>query len=190
MTQQTADFYQEHKHLFVKGIIDKSYCDHLVSNVRESIKKNEFRSYDASIPSYYVLSYATYFEKLLLEFQSNFESLMNKRLHPTYTCCRMYHRGDFLPAHTDQDSCEYSATITLGMSNNPWEFCVSKDGTLDNYTPFKMDVGDCVLYNGKILHWRTGALQGDWHCQVFLHYVDADGPYSKWIYNGREKLNL
>jgi hypothetical protein len=54
-----------------------------------------------------------------------------------------------------------------------------------------MDVGDAVLYRGmEKYHWREKYAEGKWQAQVFLHYVDADGPYKEWIYDKRGKLNL
>ena len=49
--------------------------------------------------------------------------------------------------------------------------------------------GDAMLYRGcECPHWRD-AFDGEQCAQVFLHYVDADGPYSEWRYDKRERLN-
>ena len=196
MTIETADFYHKNNYLFIKNIVDRSYCDYLVSCVNDNILKKEYcinhtyRKGDPNSYSYYTLAGTPYFNKLLLEFQENFESLVNKKLYPTYSCSKMYAKNDVLVCHSDRHSCEYSVTITLGFSHEPWEFCISKDGTQENYTSFEMEVGDAVLYNGFIPHWRKDFLKGDWHSQVFLHYVDANGPYAHLKYNGNESLNL
>jgi len=192
-----TSFFEKNNYIFMKNIIDKSYCEHLVSCVNKSILKNEYRFFDPISPTKYILTTVPYFEKLLLEFQNNMENLVNKKLYPTYSCCRMYLKNERLIIHTDQDSCEYSATITLGYSpelKEPWEFCISKNDKFKNveqdYTSFQMDVGDAIIYSGFIPHWRKGPLNREWHCQVFLHYVDANGPYAGCIYNCRDSLNL
>ena len=38
--------------------------------------------------------------------------------------------------------------------------------------------GDGVIYQGcEVEHWRE-PYEGDYHAQVFLHYVDANGKYA------------
>jgi hypothetical protein len=39
-------------------------------------------------------------------------------------------------------------------------------------------------------HWREKYTEGKWQAQVFLHYVDADGPHVNQKYDGRESLGL
>jgi PKHD-type hydroxylase len=38
-------------------------------------------------------------------------------------------------------------------------------------------------------HWRK-KFKGEWQAQVFLHYVDADGPHKEWKFDKRQGLNL
>jgi PKHD-type hydroxylase len=43
--------------------------------------------------------------------------------------------------------------------------------------------GDGVLYRGcEIEHWRP-EFTGDEYVQVFLHYVDSEGPYRNYVYD-------
>jgi hypothetical protein len=37
-------------------------------------------------------------------------------------------------------------------------------------------------------HWREKYTEGQWQAQVFLHYVDADGPHADQKYDKRESL--
>lgn len=90
-------------------------------------------------------------------------------LIPTYDFSRIYRKGDILRAHTDRPSCEYSATINLRNKETPWEFFWEGGSAL-------MEQGDAVLYTGcTVEHWREKNEAGAIH-QVFLHYVDANGP--------------
>jgi hypothetical protein len=44
------------------------------------------------------------------------------------------------------------------------------------------------VYRGcEVEHWREEfrAPQGSYHVQVFLHYVDANGPYSEFKFDKR-----
>lgn len=54
-----------------------------------------------------------------------------------------------------------------------------------------MKVGDAVLYRGcEVHHWRKKYKEGQWQAQVFLHYVDANGPHAEWKFDKRPGLNL
>jgi predicted 2-oxoglutarate/Fe(II)-dependent dioxygenase YbiX len=56
-------------------------------------------------------------------------------------------------------------------------------------TEVKMDIGDAVMYRGcDIYHWREPYKEGKWQAQVFLHYVDQNGPHAEWKYDKREAL--
>jgi PKHD-type hydroxylase len=53
-----------------------------------------------------------------------------------------------------------------------------------------MGVGDAALYRGMDkVHWREPYKEGKWQAQVFLHYVDADGPHAEWKFDKRPKLS-
>ena len=53
----------------------------------------------------------------------------------------------------------------------------------------RLEAGDAVLYRGaEALHWREPLDGADWYLQVFLHYVDADGPYADRHLDGRANL--
>jgi predicted 2-oxoglutarate/Fe(II)-dependent dioxygenase YbiX len=53
-----------------------------------------------------------------------------------------------------------------------------------------MGVGDAALYRGMDkVHWREPYKEGKWQAQVFLHYVDADGPHAEWKFDKRKKLS-
>ena len=57
-------------------------------------------------------------------------------------------------------------------------------------TEVKMNVGDAVLYRGMdVYHWREKYTEGKWQAQVFLHYVDQEGPHAEWKYDKRPKLS-
>jgi hypothetical protein len=46
--------------------------------------------------------------------------------------------------------------------------------------PIVINVGDGVIYKGsEIEHWRPIFNQPEtsWHHQLFIHYVDANGPF-------------
>jgi hypothetical protein len=47
-----------------------------------------------------------------------------------------------------------------------------------------------MFYRGvECPHWRE-PLNGDHVAQVFLHYVDQNGPYAEWKYDKRPALSF
>ena len=50
-----------------------------------------------------------------------------------------------------------------------------------NNTDIMLEEGDAVLYRGcEVVHWREPYTEGTKLAQAFLHYVDANGPYTEW----------
>lgn len=105
-------------------------------------------------------------------------------LYPTYNYFRVYKNGDVLLPHSDRPSCEISVTMCLGYdSKNRWAICI-KDYK-DNIHKIKQNPGDALIYRGcDLLHWR-GVFIGNNHVQIFLHYVDKNGPYAEWKFDKR-----
>ena len=56
------------------------------------------------------------------------------------------------------------------------------------------DIGDGIIYKGcEIMHGRESldADKGSYQIQMFLHYVDANGPYAeKHKYDGRINIGI
>ena len=55
-------------------------------------------------------------------------------------------------------------------------------------TSFELEEGDAVLYAGcEQKHWRPGVYKGEGMAQVFLHYVNQNGPYTQHAYDNISK---
>ena len=102
------------------------------------------------------------------------ESAAGMKLLPTYTYFRVYKAGDILENHRDRPSCEISISLSLRKKGNIWPIYI-------NNTAVMLEEGDAVLYKGcEVDHWREPYTEGTKLAQVFLHYVDANGPYTEW----------
>jgi hypothetical protein len=103
---------------------------------------------------------------------------------PTYSYIRVYQIGDDLKRHSDRDSCEVSVTLNLG-GDCEWPIYIEKpDGTTASVI---MQPGDAMIYLGcKADHWRD-TIPGSKCVQVFLHYVDSDGPRSGYYFDKASK---
>ena len=128
-------------------------------------------------------------ESLLKNMLPKMEEITGKQLYPTYSYARIYWPGAEMLLHRDRPACQYSATLTIEEDEeNPWPLWMENfnGGT----SPLFLKTGDACVYNGMVLdHWREPYL-GKKQIQVFLHYVDANGPYAEWKFDKRPFLGL
>ena len=126
-------------------------------------------------------------EAMMPAVQRRLERETGLKLLPTYSFARIYTTDSKLSKHVDRGACEVSATMTVGFKNNTglWPICVEYKGTR---IPVELDVGDALIYRGMQLpHWREKLPSGLW-CQIFFHFVDADGPMAEYRYDGRGRM--
>lgn len=125
-------------------------------------------------------------ETLLLELIPLMEQATGLKLLPCYSYLRIYGPGAVLPKHLDRPSCEVSASLALGFrAPSLWPLCVHADG---QDKALGLAPGDMLIYRGAdVPHWRD-TFNGEWCVQTFLHYVDADGAYTDFKFDGRERI--
>ena len=113
------------------------------------------------------------------------ELVTGLRLHPTYCYFRVYRPGAVLEPHKDRPACEVSATMLIGANYKPvWPVHLSLARC--GHAKITQKPGQMLLYRGcDVLHWRDAdefskdnLPEDAYHVQLFVHYVDADGPYS------------
>lgn len=171
------------EYLIVRNFINKEMCDSLVARLEESQANGIVLEPDMLCPN----SPAFYgiFNDELLTWLPRIEELTGKRLWPTYTYSRIYAEDEILFIHTDRAACEYSITLTLKYDEKIWPFWIE---TSEGNVEVLLDVGDILIYNGvKNRHWRN-ALEGKFHYQAFLHYVDKEGPLAGCRFDRKTKL--
>ena len=112
-------------------------------------------------------------ESLLICKKKKLDQITGKKLLPTYSYWRMYTHLDELKKHSDRESCEISVSVNFGSSGESWPLYMDD-------IPLETKPGDAVVYLGRdVSHYRKKFI-GDWYCQAFLHYVDADGPFAEF----------
>ena len=122
-------------------------------------------------------------EGLMLTLLPLVQSITGKKLYPTYSFTRFYYKDSVLNRHRDRPSCEYSMTLCIESDPEPWPIFV--DGV-----PTSLNPGDLVVYRGcDAWHWRE-PYKGNRTIQMFLHYVDANGPYSQFRFDRRDLLGM
>lgn len=189
MCDQLSQFVVD-KYVHLKDFLDKDNCRQLTEELRRLIAEQKTVQ-DTQCPKSEAIHGAMVFDKLLIDLLPHFEKASGKRLYPTYSYARLYAPGEELANHTDRESCEISATLTLGFEGDVWPIYMGDDMEKTNASKIEMGVGDAVLYRGREkYHWRDVYTEGKWQAQVFLHYVDADGPCREWKFDKRPGLNL
>jgi hypothetical protein len=104
------------------------------------------------------------------------EKESNLKLFQTYAYWRYYVFGATLKKHTDRPSCEISITACIKKYDN-WPIVVGGNS-------FELKEGDAILYAGcDKKHWRPGIYKGEGMAQVFLHYVNQNGPNKHYAYD-------
>jgi len=163
------------KHKLIKNFLNESelkvyqkYCyNRLDENINYNIDQENFS------PAWYIdpLMNALLDTKIsLIEKETNLE------LFPTYAYWRYYIFGGMLKKHFDRPSCEVSVTTCIKKYDN-WPIVVGGD-------KFELEEGDAVLYAGCYQeHWRPGTYKGEGMAQVFLHYVNKNGPFAHHAYD-------
>ncbi|HWZ95165.1 MAG TPA: hypothetical protein VNW30_08230 [Opitutaceae bacterium] len=127
-------------------------------------------------------------ERVLLQLVPAIEEATGRKVSPTYSYFRVYRRGDVLPRHADRPACEISLSVCLGYADaDDWPLWLAGP---EGEAAVSLRPGDGVAYQGtKLEHWRE-PYAGESAAQVFLHYVDAEGPHAEWRFDKRPGLRL
>jgi len=104
------------------------------------------------------------------------EKETNLELFPTYSYSRLYTYNAELKNHLDRPSCEISVTVMFGSCGTDWPIYMGDK-------PVLLEPGDACIYLGCELNHYRKTFTGDWHSQMFLHYVDKNGPNVEWKYD-------
>jgi len=178
----TNDF-DKNGYVHLKDFLKKDNCKKLTKVLKDLVDQKKTH-HDEQCPTSEAIHGNETFDQLLLDLLPHFEKACGKKLYPTYSYARLYKPGEELKKHTDRPACEISATVTLGFEGDVWSIFMAGNKV-------DMKVGDAVLYRGMDLeHWREKYTEGKWQAQVFLHYVDADGPHADQKYDGRKCLGI
>ena len=167
------DSLEKNKYKYVKGMLSSDMVEYLSSWSLKNFTKG-----DDQVPlssSYHSMDSEIY-KHVVHYLLPIMEKETNLKLKPIYSYNRIYLGGAELEKHVDRSQCEISASITLKYfykdKNYKWPLCMGD-------TPVIINSGDGVIYKGcEIPHWRPIFNQPKeyWHHQLFIHYVDVNGP--------------
>jgi predicted 2-oxoglutarate/Fe(II)-dependent dioxygenase YbiX len=199
------DKFEKNRYVHLEGFLDKGSCQELTAALKSEVDKRGW--FDPQCPTSKSIRDSVTFDKLLVDLLPHFEEASGLKLLPTYAYARWYEPGETLKIHRDRPACEVSVTLTLGFDGDVWPIYMGKPSEqptehrrvdegknivfAKDVGKIKMDVGGAVLYRGcELYHWRDEYSEGKWQAQVFLHYVDANGPHAEWVYDKRGKLSV
>jgi len=180
------DSFEKNGFVVLSNVLPQEQCDSLVKHMFDLYLEGKLVK-DDQCP----LSDSVYgdpiFDDLLQKFAKPIGDHLGKTLLPTYTYCRIYRTGEVLKKHKDRPACEVSATMTLGFdAKHLWKIYFDEQKEI----PVDLQTGEMAVYAGcDILHWRP-AFKGNWHVQVFFHYVDANGPHADHAVDGRSAFGI
>ncbi len=159
---------------YVKDMVSKDLANFLTLYSIKHQKKSDAQAPNSTTAH---SSQSEIYTNILYHLLPIMEHESNLKLKPIYSYNRVYYGGSELVRHKDRPSCEISASISLNYKyenkNYKWPLCMGD-------MPIVINVGDGVIYKGtKIEHWRPifSQPQTCWHHQLFIHYVDLNGPY-------------
>jgi hypothetical protein len=144
-------------------------------------------SRDAQVPDAWSAHGDLFMDGLLLDTLPLAEEVTQAKLFPTYSYFRVYKNGDVLDKHKDRPSCEISLSLCLGYeAEMPWPIWIEGPAGVAS---IELQPGDALFYRGIECSHRREPMVGERAVQVFLHYVDQNGPYAQWKFDKRPSLS-
>ena len=180
----TIEDFKNNKYCYVKNAVPKDICDMVTRyTIFEENKNFSPERPGLQVPGTHGRHYDSLMESILIYCWPIIEKNTGLSLFPTYSYYRLYRPGSSLLPHKDRESCEVSASLFLGRNyeGESWKLYIEENG-------YSMQPGDLIIYRGTELnHYRYefDEAEGSYHSQVFLHYVDRNGPYAEYKYDKR-----
>lgn len=183
-----AASFAAHGYAIVRGVIAPAEAARLCRHLQTRAAQGTLRmAGDEQVPQTPSVYGDPEVDRLMLSLVPAIEGHLGLGLFPTYSYARVYKRGDTLAPHRDRAACEISVSLNLGLepSARPWALNLA---TAQGDVAALLLPGDALFYRGmELTHWRD-AFDGDTMAQVFLHYVDRNGPHAGEKYDGRPSL--
>ena len=186
--KKNIELFNKKGYFLIKNVLDAELAS-LINLYTLFEEKNNFSPETQQVIGAHSKAGDPLMESLLLHIQPLIEENTGLSLFPTYSFYRVYRAGHSLAPHKDRPSCEISATLCLGYnyktdSKGSWPIFIENK-------KFSMNPGDMIVYKGtELTHYRNPfkAQPGEYHSQVFLHYVDQHGPYADYKFDKRDGI--
>lgn len=198
------ELFEENGYLFLPGLVinpedlkvpvpkERGQFNYYNNRMDQVSHTPEEKQVNGSVARYNIPIY----KELHYLVKKEIEDILKMELYPTYFYDRFYFVGQQLKRHSDRPSCEVSVTLQISSnhSDDPWPIWFERPDGTESYV--LMNDGDATVYKGcEREHWRdplpsrynkrqklwrkVRRLEDDtYHHQIFLHYVDANGPFA------------
>lgn len=167
--------FQSQGYLFVPSLIDTTAYDAFLVKLAELGKGKRDTKQVPGAAGFYK---EPLFERLLEHLLPAIEAHTGLALHKTYSYARRYELGNELKRHLDREACEVTASLALGYEGEIWPLWV--EDRQGKPRSFLLRPGDALIFRGaELFHWREMNRYGP-STQVFLHYVDRNGPHAAY----------
>lgn len=210
---------EENGYVVIRNFIDKEdirtlqiYYDLLYNRVMSGFEPENYKKSKTTDSPLEIADSHSFYADLLVEalsikYGQKLCSATGLDLSPTYTYSRIYSKNDKLRVHIDRPACEISITMPVFISDErASSIFISKfkvkntDGTIrrtkeemlqmGEYLRIDLFPGDVLIYKGcERYHWRE-ELESEILVQVFMHYIQTNGPHSNQIYDKRSFMGL
>ncbi len=182
----TKDEFDSNGYVVLRSFVERGLAGALHAYGLRFAASGRARRRDKQVPGAPAAYGDPFMENLLERLLPRIELTVGRRLYPTYSYLRVYRNGNELPRHKDRPACEISLSLCLGYhAACPWPlFIEGPNGVF----AAALEPGDALLYKGmECAHWRE-PFTGESASQVFLHYVDQEGPCAEWKLDKRGDL--
>jgi len=202
------EFFEKNGYLFVPGMVadpENLYVPRPKESGQYTYYNNRMDKYDycpdekqvsGSLARYNIPIY----RELHFLVKKEVERILGMDLMPSYFYDRFYTPNAILKRHSDRPACEVSVSLQISTTlKNPWPLWFERPDGSETYV--LMNNGDAVIYKGcEREHWRDAMpdeiswwkkkiakLRGkeieQYHHQIFLHYIDSNGPFLHCAYD-------
>ena len=187
-SSEAREAFWHEGYMFVQGYLSVSTATlaarYALMQYRNQPRPEEDKDRPAQVPGAHSVYADPLAESILDLATGDVSELVGRHLVPSYAFYRVYRAGDTLKPHTDRVSCEISASLCLDHHLDdelPWPLGLRTNDEAPVNIELEQAPGDLILYRGSdCIHWRRRMRGGPdaWQAQLFLHWVDADGPYA------------
>lgn len=184
----TAEQFEKDRYIKIEELIPEELVE-TCTLYAKAMEKFNFKDGDPLAPNSHSDKDDFLMESLLVMLTPKLEQITGLSLCPTYSYYRVYKAGEKLIEHVDRPACEISVSLCLGYDygdKDGYKWRISVNGNKIALKP-----GEGVIYRGTELPHSRPTLQcsqKSWHAQVFLHYVDNNGPLTDYKYDKRPGL--
>lgn len=185
------DLYNAQGFVVVKNFIPLEFANYLREYFNTLKLTGRLKDGDTQAPNSHCVYGDPAFDTFMLMSTPLVSNITGIKLLPTYTYARIYEKGSELLPHIDRNECQHSLTLSLGGEyDSPWPIWMMKKDENTNPSSASLNPGDIVVYKGtEMVHWRE-KFQGITQYQVFIHYVEKDGPYENQLFDTRPYIGL